>query len=310
MGRAISSGLTAVLVLATSLTAVAALCMAGEPAAAADPNGLFAKENLVAWCIVPFDAKHRSPKERADMLHRLGLGKLAYDWREQHVPTFEQEIIETKKAGIEMTAFWTWHEAFVPLVRKYGIKPQFWIVMEEPQGERDPQKKISLAATKLMPMVDKTRELGCKLALYNHGGWSGEPDNMTAVVEQLRRNGKANHVGIVYNLHHGHGHLDDFAEVLAKMKPYLFCLNLNGMVKDGEARGQKILPLGQGDLDLQLLKTVVASGYRGPIGILNHTDNDAEARLQDNLDGLAWLVRQLNGEPAGPKPITKSWRTE
>jgi hypothetical protein len=35
---------------------------------AAPAEALFAKSNLVAWCIVPFDAKKRGPEERAHML--------------------------------------------------------------------------------------------------------------------------------------------------------------------------------------------------------------------------------------------------
>jgi len=68
------------------------------------------------------------------------------------------------------------------------------------------------------------------------------------------------------------------------------------------------MPLGQGDLDLSLLKTIRASGWRGPIGILNHTDEDAEARLQDNLEGLDWLASQLDGKPAGERPKPRSWK--
>ena len=30
--------------------------------------------------------------------------------------------------------------------------------------------------------------------------------------------------------------------------------------------------------------------------------DDAEERLRDNLDGLDWLVPQLDGQPAGPAP--------
>jgi hypothetical protein len=60
--------------------------------------------------------------------------------------------------------------------------------------------------------------------------------------------------------------------------------------------------LGAGDVDLELLKTIRDSGYRGPIGILGHTNDDAEERLQDNLDGLDWLVPQLSGTKAGTKP--------
>ena len=122
------------------------------------------------------------------------------------------------------------------------------------------------------------------------------------------RTGGITNVGIVYNLHHGHDHLDRFPALLQKMKPHLVALNLNGMTRSGGRAGEKILPLGQGDLDLGLLKTIRDSGWRGPIGILNHTDEDAEARLLDNLDGLHWLVPQLDGPPAGPRPTPRSWR--
>ena len=74
-------------------------------------DGLFARDNLVAWCIVPFDGKRRGPAARAEMIKRLGLRRVAYDWREEHVPTFEQEILEYKKRGIEYFAFWDVHEA-------------------------------------------------------------------------------------------------------------------------------------------------------------------------------------------------------
>ena len=51
-------------------------------------------------------------------------------------------------------------------------------------------------------------------------------------------------VGIVYNLHHGHAHLDRFRDLVAKMKPWLQVLDLNGSFTDGEARGLKIAPIG------------------------------------------------------------------
>src|SRR4029079_10360120 len=86
------------------------------------------------------------------------------------------------------------------------------------------------------------------------------------------------------------------------MKPYLRAVNLNGMVRGGDKKGLKIVPLGQGELDLSLLRTIRDSGYRGPIGILGHTQDDAEERLRDNLDGLDWLVPPLDGKAARPKP--------
>ena len=88
---------------------------------------------------------------------------------------------------------------------------------------------------------------------------------------------------------------------------FVFILDEN-MTRGGDKVGKKILPLGQGELYLGLLKTLRDSGWHGPVGILNHTDEDAEARLLDNLDGLDWLLPQLDGRASGPKPKPRSWR--
>jgi len=259
------------------------------------PKSIFAKDNLVAWCIVPFDASHRGPEERAQMLERLAIKKVAYDWRANHVPTFEEEILAYKRHGLEYFAFWVWHPAMAPLIKKHGIKPQIWKAFGAPATGTHNEKVVA-AAQGLMPLVEQTRELGCQLALYNHGGWGGEPRNMVAVCQWLRQNANAKHVGLVYNLHHGHGHIDDFAEVLKAMKPYLFCLNLNGMNTGAEP---KILPLGQGQHDRKLLEIIAESGYRGPIGILDHRANlDTEQSLKENLDGLKRLLEQMGDHEA------------
>lgn len=250
---------------------------------------VFARTNLVAWCIVPFDASHRGPAERATMLKQLGIERVAYDWRDQHVAEFEQEILEYKKHGLEYFAFWSWHPAMEPLIRKYDIHPQLWLMIPQPEGETTAQRAQS-AAGKLRPMVDKAAELGCRIGLYNHGGWGGEPENMVEVCKSLRAAGNADHVGIVYNLHHGHDHIDSFPEQLKLMQPYLLCLNLNGM--NAGAR-PKILPIGQGTFERDMLKTIRDSGYHGPIGILDHRPElDARESLQQNLDGLKQVLKE------------------
>jgi len=166
--------------------------------------------------------------------------------------------------------------------------------------------RVQAEAKRIRPIAEEAAKIGCTVALYNHENWFGEPENQIQIIERLKAQGITN-VGIVYNLHHGHGHLDRFPALLQAMKPYLVALNLNGMTKNGDKTGKKILPLGQGELDLALLKTIRDSGWRGPIGILNHTDEDAEARLRDNLEGLDWLLPQLDGKPSGPKPKPRSW---
>ena len=248
---------------------------------------LLDKDNLVAWCIVPFDAKKRGPAERAEMIARLGIRRIAYDWRDKDVPYFEQEIVEYKKRGLEFFAFWGWHEDFLPLVRKHDIHPQFWVMCPNVSGESQ-QSKIADTVRQLLPKVHQAGKLGCQLGLYNHGGWGGEPKNMTAICEAFKHQGH-DHVGIVYNFHHGHDHIGDFAHSMQQMKPHLICLNLNGMADDARP---KILPIGKGTHERSMIQTVINSDYQGPIGILDHREElDAEQSLRLNLEGLA-TIRQ------------------
>jgi hypothetical protein len=270
------------------------------PRASAAP-AIFARSNLVAWCIVPFDSKKRGPAERAEMAAELGFKHLAYDWRQEHVAEFETEILEYKKHGLGYFAFWAMHEEAFKLFAKHGLHPQIWMTVPSPAGATQAER-VEKAAAQLLPAVQRAGKAGSQFGLYNHGGWGGEPENMIAICELLRTKHGATNVGIIYNQHHGHDHVDRFAAALAAMKPHLLCLNLNGMTRDGDKLGQKILPLGSGELDLALLKVIRDSGYRGPIGIIGHTNDDVEQRLRDNLNGLDWLLPQLDGQPAGPKP--------
>src|SRR5262245_34217653 len=67
---------------------------------------IYDRNNLVAWCIVPFDSKKRGPEERAAMLEKLGIKRFAYDYRAEHVPTWDAELNALKKHGVELTAWW------------------------------------------------------------------------------------------------------------------------------------------------------------------------------------------------------------
>jgi len=281
---------------------VVGLVLAPDRVTAASASlAIFDRTNLVAWCIVPFDSTHRGPAARAEMVKKLGLTKVAYDWRAPHVPQFEEEILAYRRHGLEFFAFWSSHDEATRLFEKHQLRPQFWRTAPSPTGVTQ-EEQVKKAVATLLPHVEAARALGSAFGLYNHGGWGGEPENLVAVCAYLRQHHSASHVGIIYNLHHGHTHVDRFAQALAAMKPYLLCLNLNGMTRDGDKRDMKIQPLGQGELDLPLLRAIAESGYRGPLGIIGHTNDDVELRLRDNLEGLDWLVAQLDGKAAGPKP--------
>ena len=288
-------------------------------AASADPDtsgrsgkaGHLPQDNLVAWCIVPFDAKKRGPAERVEMLQKLAFKRYAYDWRAEHLPGFDEEVALLKKgedrtyrglvskpASLDDDA-----KKLLAVIKKHDVKPQLWITMGDPAGA-DNTAKVEAAAKALKPIAEEAAKLGCSVALYNHGGWFGEPENQVAIIEAL----KLKNVGIVYNQHHGHDHFDKFPELLKLMKPHLLAVNINGSVKGGDKIEKKIMPLGTGELDVKLLRAIRDSGYTGPIGILGHTQDDAAERLADNLDGLRWLVPQLNGKEPGPRPTYRTWK--
>jgi hypothetical protein len=54
------------------------------PTPLASSRDPFARDKPRRLCIVPFDAKKRSPEERVEMLARLGFKHYAYDWRAEH----------------------------------------------------------------------------------------------------------------------------------------------------------------------------------------------------------------------------------
>ena len=284
--------------LGGSLAFFALLCGLGKAAPAPDP---WARENLVAWCVVPFDAKKRGPAERAAMLERLQLRRLAYDWRQEHVATFDEEVTTMKRHGIEIVAWWFPAKAdanaqvILDVIARHKIRPQLWVSgggspVNDEAGQR---ARVASETARIRPIAEAAAKLGCQVGLYNHGGWFGEPENQLAVLAQLRAEGCAN-LGLVYNFHHGHDHLERFAAMWPKIQAEVFAVNLNGMIAGGDKSGKKILTLGEGDRELELLRIVQASGWRGFVGILNHrTEVDAEDGLRRNLDGLEKLVTAL-----------------
>lgn len=283
------------------VAAILIVCVGGghtvsaQQSATSASDSLFRQDNLVAWCIVPFDSQKRSPKQRAEMLRELSISKFAYDYRAEHVSSFEEEILCLKEKNIELSAWWFPGElneeakSILALLKKYQQKPQLWVMGGgNPRMTPDEANAfVESEVKRLRPIADAGAEAGCKLALYNHGGWFGIPENLVRLVKAIDRP----NVGIVYNMHHAHDELSRLPEVLDLLKPYLLCLNINGMQTDGEKIGKKILIIGQGDQDPNMIRAILASGYSGPIGILNHTDEDARIRLQANMNGLRQVLQ-------------------
>ena len=265
---------------------------------------LFDKNNLVAWCIVPFDSKKRNPEERAKMLSDLGIKSLAWDWREEHVSTLEEEINALKKYDIELKSVWFWVDGnngmilnnstkrILETLEKTGTQTELWVSFPASFFENmTDDEKVQKGINTIKYLQSRVSKIGCKIALYNHGDWFGEPVNQIMIIEGL----EDKDVGLVYNFHHAHDQLDGYEELIQIMKPYLWTVNLNGMKKNGP----KIIDIGKGDEEMHMMQTLKSLDFHGSIGILGHTEGeDIEVVLKRNLEGLKYVLEKMEQHEA------------
>ena len=258
---------------------------------------LFGKENLVAWCVVPFDANERTPLETVQMLEELEIRNFAYDYRDKHLPSVKEQIEVLREHNITLSAVWLWidpanawnetSQTVFKILEETGTRTELWLGIpnEAFEGLSDAES-FKLAVETVSFIFDKAQEVGCTLALYNHGGWYGEPLNQIRVIEAIG----SDKVKIAYNFHHGHQHVESFNVLLDLMLPYLSIININGM----KIEGPKIITLGEGDEELEMLRAIKNSGYVGPIGFIGHTEGeDIQVVLERNLEGLERLKASL-----------------
>ncbi len=255
-----------------------------------------AMDDLVAWCIVPFDSRKRTPEERIAMLERLGFKRYAYDWRAEHLPDTARELKLARDRGIRVEAVWVWIEADRPgklsdsnerllgALKEAGLSTQLWVGFAPGffEGMADGEK-VARGAEMVGYLSDRAAETKSRVALYNHGDWVGEPENQVRIIQAV----PGREIGLVYNFHHGHEHIARFDAVVKAIRPYLWVVNLDGM----RPEGPKILPFGAGTEERRMLQVVLDSGFAGPFGVLGHVDADVEEILRGNLRGLGFTPK-------------------
>ncbi|MGO8697894.1 MAG: sugar phosphate isomerase/epimerase family protein [Limisphaerales bacterium] len=276
--------------------------------------GLFDRHNLTAWCVVPFDAKKRGPEERAEMLQRLGFKNFAYDWRAKDIPTFDAEVEGLSRHGVNLVAWWFPTEASDPaaqiilaVIRRHGIHPQLWVMGGggPAKTEAGQAQRVEQEAERIQKIVALAAPCGCKVELYNHNGWFGQPDNEVAVIKRLKEKG-VDGVGMVYNFSHGHGDMGDFPAIWKRIRPFIVAVNVSGMVAD-----ERLIPPSQGDKEMEMLRTISQSGWRGPIGLIAEQGGDAEITLANDLRGLDWLSKEIgHAGSGGQRPVFNVPRPE
>lgn len=257
----------------------------------------FNTDNTFAWCIVPFDSEERSPSERLDMLTELGIKSYAYDWREKHLDEMAQEIQLAQEKGIEMLSVWMWidanndsigrlsaaNERVLSILEETGLKTTIWMSFHENYfADLAPVEALDKGIAMVRYISTRAQKVGGKVGLYNHGAWFGEPENQIAILKALPEFS----IGLIYNFHHAHEQLSAYPDLVKQMEPYLWAVNLNGM----RAEGPKILPIGKGDKEQEMIQQLRDAGFDGPWGVLGHVETaDVKLILAENLAGLRSL---------------------
>ncbi len=284
-----------------SLALLAGLMAAAVAQPASSTVPLFSQANASAWCIVPYDSKQRGPAARIAMLTSLNFKHYAYDWRPEHLDSFAEEIRLAKANKLTISAVWMWidgpadsvgklssnNQRMLSILKASGLATTVWVGFNDNFfANLDEQEKIAKGVAMVRYLRETVPTGVTGLGLYNHGDWFGEPENQVKILRVLNDAG----VGIVYNFHHAHDQIARFPTLLAAMRPWLWTVNLSGLRKEGP----KIMALGSGDSELEMMRELKKSGFRGSIGVLGHVSKeDVEVVLRRNLEGLRHLEQQL-----------------
>jgi len=278
---------------------------------------LFRRENLFAWCVASHDPETVSASDRASVLSRLGFRAYAWGNRmatSEHLPRFDRELDELSKRDIRLLGRFimaTPDESELSKLLDHmierSVRPQLWVTGAgaPAHSTREQEQRLEEETGRLRPLLSAARARGFRVSLYNHADWFGEPSNRLALIARLAGEG-FDDVGTVQTLHWAGPYLERMEEVFAALKPHLDAVVLSGNVPGGCDPTREIRPVGAGSEDVHVLGALARSGWAGPVGLLNHTTHPSESRLQDNLDGLAWVVAQLRGEDV-PAPDFRTW---
>jgi len=247
--------------------------------------------NVYPWCVVAFDSLERSPEERISMLKDFGFTKYAYDWKVDDLDETEKEFKLVKENNLEIISVWFWlnakrdsigklsprNERVLDILKRSELRTTLWVSFNNNFfKDLTHEQSLSKAKSMIRFIYEKADSIGCKVELYNHGGWFGDLNNQIEIINAMPEYD----LKIVYNFHHGHQDIENFPHLVKKIKPYLSSVNLNGMRKDGP----KILPIGEGDHEHEMIKLLIEEGFNGPWGILGHVKNeDVKGVLGRNL---------------------------
>jgi len=271
------------------------------------------------------------------MLRAMGVTKIIWDWRDEHIDTFDAELDALRQNQIELSGIWTpspmpaFEEPEYPSrfgvvstriktliseAARRGYTPDLWTQiafastgMTSTPSEHVHRAEVMRAADHLTGLVRLARGHGMCVVLTNHGGWAGEPRTLVDIVTELARRGLGN-VGIGFRLQHAHHLIADLDHHIATMSEHLVAVMLSGADAGAELTGRVILPFGAGSRDRWITHALLESGWQGQLVVHAVGNDDSEARLLDSLEGWEWAVDRFLRRPRQrptPRILEPTW---
>jgi sugar phosphate isomerase/epimerase len=165
------------------------------------------------------------------------------------------------------------------------------------RGSSGPRTE-TLAVDAVRTVCDWAARSGLRVALYPHCGmYVSRPEEALRIIFEAGRK----NLGMSFNLCHWLmcDSLSNLQQVLKEAMPYLFMVSINGADPHGDWN-RLIQPLGSGNYDVEgFLKTLIALGYRGPIGLQCYQiPGDPESNLSRSMH--AW--REMSAHVAAEVP--------
>lgn len=271
------------------------------------------------------------------MLRSIGISRIIWDWRDEHVHTFDAELDALRQYQIELSGIWTPSPMPAPEEHDYssrfgvvseriktliteaarrGYTPDLWTQIAfggagipSTPSEQVHHTEVIRAADHLTGLVRLARGHGMCVVLTNHGGWAGEPRTLIDIVSELARRGLGN-VGIGFRLQHAHHLIADLDHHIAAMSEHLVAVMLSGADAGAELTGRLILPFGAGSRDRWITHAILESGWQGRLVVHAVGNDDSEARLLDSLEGWEWAVDRFLRHPRQrpiPRILEPTW---
>lgn len=302
-------------------------------------RGLWSRDNLLAWCVVPFDSKMRGSEERAQMLEALGFKHFAYDWREKDIPTFDAEIDALHRHGIELTAWWFPFTADDPLAKstletfkRHGVHPQLWVMstrkgpqipgMPKTDEEFNKLTKEQLKALSLKywqadtpktkreqaaRIDDEARRVAALVQLAQPYGSKVELYNHNGWFgmeeNQLAVIARLRELGVTdVGMVYNFSHARDEFHDDSKHFPRLWA-KIKDHVVAVNITGMRFegaeVYPSQGDRELAMTRVIQESGWLGRVGLIAEKGGDAAITLKNDQIGLNWLKAELSQPGSG-----------